>query len=79
MAIALEYNRYSGIVVDGTKDVVKLVKSQFKDYKEIDEKFFIDELMDILYAVAHDSFAQGKRWIVDEMEYNREKKIGELW
>ena len=79
MAIALEYNRYSGIIVDGTKDVVKLVKSQFKDYKEIDEKFFIDELMDILYAVAHDSFAQGKRWIVDEMEYGREKKIGELW
>lgn len=79
MAIALEYNRYSGIVVDGTKDVVRLVKNQFKDYKEIDEKFFIDELMDILYAVAHDSFAQGKRWIVDEMEYGREKKIGELW
>ena len=79
MAIALEYNRYSGIVVDGTKDIVKLVKNQFKDYKEIDEKFFIDELMDILYAVAHDSFVQGKRWIVDEMEYNREKKIGELW
>ena len=79
MAIALEYNRYSGIVVDGTKDIVKLVKNQFKDYKEIDEKFFIDELMDILYAVAHDSFEQGKRWIVDEMEYNREKKIGELW
>ena len=79
MAIALEYNRYSGIVVDGTKDVVRLVKNQFKDYKEIDEKFFIDELMDILYIVAHDSFAQGKRWIVDEIEYNREKKIGELW
>lgn len=79
MAIALEYDRYSGIVVDGTKDVVKLVKSQFKDYKEIDEKFFIDELMDILYTVAHNSFVQGKRWIVDEMEYNREKKIGELW
>lgn len=79
MAVALEYNRYSGIVVDGTKDVVKLVKSQFKDYKEIDEKFFIDEIMDILYAVAHNSFAQGKRWIVDEMECNREKKLGELW
>ena len=79
MAIALEYNRYSGIIVDGTKDVVKLVKSQFKDYKEIDEKFFIDELMNILYTVAHNSFAQGKRWIVDEMKYNREKKIGELW
>lgn len=79
MAIALEHNRYSGIVVDGTKDVVKLVKSQFKDYKEIDEKFFVDELMDILYTVAYNSFVQGKRWIVDEMEYNREKKIGELW
>lgn len=79
MAIALEHNRYSGIVVDGTKDVVKLVKSQFKDYKEIDEKFFIDELMDILYEVAQDSFVQGKRWVVDEMEYSREKKLGELW
>ena len=61
-----------------TMDIMIIEEPNFKN-KEIDEKFFIDELMDILYLVAHDSFAQGKRWIIDEMEYNREKKIGELW